>query len=574
MALLRSEFSDQLRRICGGCALAFLLCIIVAVPLDARGIGGRLAATIITLLPLALYCAAGLATSTANPPEFHIADRRVSAGFAGMAAAAQWSAPALLLAAPGSLFVAGYDGRPMLIGLTAGYVLLVVLIAPFMRNCGARTLAGFIVMRYGTVAGLIAAAMLFTCSVLFMTAVLATAVAFIARVLATDARIVLVIGIAVVLLCTIVGGMASVIASQAAQYTVLLIGSLAVFFLLAAKPFDAPTEAPYDPVMEAVNILVQGLGLVPAPSPRSVPFHVSATVGNLEFIICLMAGTASLPHVIMHPLTTRSVDDARKWGAWSLLFITILVFALPSYVRIASSAAALESSGIMTGLVAAIAASATAAAASALLFTMAATLTPGIQRAPERASAVAKPRILLARGLMIIIAAGTGYAVATQPLEGASMLAWSFSLAAAGLFPALVLGIWWERVTTAGAVLGMLSGFSISLFYVVLTRYFPQAAIAELGMTALSDPASGRPLVEAARILADPGWHADVPASLANPLASKVGWFNVGNEACGIFGLAFGFAVTIAVSLMGKKPSAEKQELIESIRIPRAGRPD
>jgi cation/acetate symporter len=189
---------------------------------------------------------------------------------------------------------------------------------------------------------------------------------------------------------------------------------------------------------------------------------------------------------------------------------------------------------------------------------MAAALTPGIQRAPERASGVAKPRILLARGLMIIIAAGTSYAVATQPLEGASMLAWSFSLAAAGLFPALVLG------------LGMLSGFSISLFYVVLTRYFPQAAIAELGMTALSDPASGRPLVDAARILADPGWHADVPASLANPLASKVGWLNVGNEACGIFGLAFGFAITIAVSLMGKKPSAEKQELIESIRIPRS----
>jgi hypothetical protein len=66
MALLRSEFSDQLRRICGGCALAFLLCIIVAVLLDARGIGGKLAATIITLLPLAFYCAAGLATSTAN----------------------------------------------------------------------------------------------------------------------------------------------------------------------------------------------------------------------------------------------------------------------------------------------------------------------------------------------------------------------------------------------------------------------------------------------------------------------------------------------------------------------------
>ena len=120
----------------------------------------------------------------------------------------------------------------MLIGLSGGYVLLAVLIVPFMRNCGARTAAGFIVMRYGTFAGLIAAALLFICSVLFMTAVFATAVAFIARVLAADARIVLVIGIAVVLLCTIAGGMASVIASQAAQYMVLLIASLAVFFSL------------------------------------------------------------------------------------------------------------------------------------------------------------------------------------------------------------------------------------------------------------------------------------------------------------------------------------------------------
>jgi len=184
------------------------------------------------------------------------------------------------------------------------------------------------------VAGLIAAAIALICSFLFMTALFATAVAFIARVLATDARMALVIGMAAVLLCTIGGGMASVIASQAAQYTILLIGSLAVFFLLAAKPFDVPAEAPYDPVMEVVNILTQGLGLSPAPSPRSVPFHVGATVTNLEFIICLMAGTAALPHILMHPLATRAIDDARKWAGWSLLFISILVFALPSAMRL------------------------------------------------------------------------------------------------------------------------------------------------------------------------------------------------------------------------------------------------
>jgi hypothetical protein len=124
MAPLRSDPSDRLRRICGGCALAFLLCIIVAILLDGRGIGTELAALVITLVPLALYCAVALAASTVDPLEFRIADRRISAGFAGMAAAVQWSAPALVLAAPASLFVAGYDGRPMLIGLTGGYLLL------------------------------------------------------------------------------------------------------------------------------------------------------------------------------------------------------------------------------------------------------------------------------------------------------------------------------------------------------------------------------------------------------------------------------------------------------------------
>jgi cation/acetate symporter len=559
MAALRSESSDRLGRICGGCALALLVCIIALELLDARGIGRQFAAPVITLVALALYCAAALATSTADPLEFHIASRRIPAGFAGMAAAAQWSAPALLLAAPASLFVAGYDGRPMLIGLTGGYVLLAILIAPFMRNRSARSATDFILTRYGTVAGLIAAAMLLICSLLFMTALIGTALAFIARVLAIDWRVALAIGMAVVLFCAIGGGMASVIASQAAQYTVLLIVTLAVFFLLAAKPFDTPAEAPYDPVMAAIDLLTQGLGLVPAPSPRSVPFHISATVEDLEFMICLIAGTSALPHVVMHPLTTRGIDDARKWAGQSLLFITILVFALPSYVKLANSAAALELSGIMAGLVATIAATITIAAASAVLFAMAVTLT-----------GAGKAAVLPTRVLVIVIAAGVGYVLATQPLEGPSMLAWSFSLAAAGLFPAIVLGVWWRRATTAGAVLGMLSGFSISLLYVVLTRYFPQAGIAQFGMTALSDPASGRPLVDAARILADPRWHADIPAGLANPLASKVGWFNVGNEACGIFGMAIGFAITIAISLISKKPSAEKQELMESMRAPKS----
>jgi cation/acetate symporter len=165
-------------------------------------------------------------------------------------------------------------------------------------------------------------------------------------------------------------------------------------------------------------------------------------------------------------------------------------------------------------------------------------------------------------------AALAAYGAEQGAFEPATLLQWTFSLAAAGLFPALVLGIWWTRTTAAGAIAGMLSGFGISLFYVLVTRYFPQAGIAQFGMWPLADPANSLPSVHPAEVLSDPRWLADLPASAANPLASRIGWFNVGTTASGIFGLVAGFAVIAVVSLLSKPPNPRQRAQIEAMRLP------
>ena len=148
------------------------------------------------------------------------------------------------------------------------------------------------------------------------------------------------------------------------------------------------------------------------------------------------------------------------------------------------------------------------------------------------------------------------------------MLAWAFSLAAGGFFPALVLGIWWPRTSSAGAACGIIAGFGLCLFYLAVSRYFPQAGISLFGMSALIDPASGRALVDTATVMTDPAWLADVPASAANPLALNVGWFNIDPAACGILGLATGFLAAVAVSLAGKPPCVRKRAWIEALHAP------
>jgi cation/acetate symporter len=149
------------------------------------------------------------------------------------------------------------------------------------------------------------------------------------------------------------------------------------------------------------------------------------------------------------------------------------------------------------------------------------------------------------------------------------MVGWAFSLAMAGNFPALTLGIWWKRATTTGAICGIIAGWGICLFYLVVSRYFPQMGVTYFGMTSLLNPETGKALIDVAALMADPKWVADVPASAANPMANRVGWFDLNNINCGLLGMPLGFLVIYVVSLMTKEPSKELQAFIDEIRKPR-----
>ena len=123
------------------------------------------------------------------------------------------------------------------------------------------------------------------------------------------------------------------------------------------------------------------------------------------------------------------------------------------------------------------------------------------------------------------------------------MVGWAFSLAMAGNFPALIMGVWWKRTTTAGAIAGIIAGFGLCLFYLVVTRYFPGFGVRYAGMTSLLNPATGAPVIaDLAAVMALPNAMESFP-TLAHPLANKVGWFNLNNINCGLLGMPLGFLV-------------------------------
>jgi cation/acetate symporter len=183
-------------------------------------------------------------------------------------------------------------------------------------------------------------------------------------------------------------------------------------------------------------------------------------------------------------------------------------------------------------------------------------------------SAPTARRLVVARVLLIFVAVAAAYTASTRPADILAMVSWAFSLAAAGNFPALVMGIWWKRTTTAGAIAGIITGFGICIVYLVVSRYFPGFGVQYLGMTSLLNPVTGAPIVDIAKAMAAPnafdGW-----VTLAHPMANKVGWFNINNISCGLFGLPVGFLTIWIVSLLTPAPSAEMQAYVDEIRKPR-----
>jgi cation/acetate symporter len=177
-------------------------------------------------------------------------------------------------------------------------------------------------------------------------------------------------------------------------------------------------------------------------------------------------------------------------------------------------------------------------------------------------------RLIVARVLLLFVAIAAAATASTRPGDILAMVGWAFSLAMAGNFPALVMGIWWKRTTTTAAICGIIAGFGLCVFYLVCTRYFPGYGVAYFGMSSLLHPVTGAPVVDLAKAMALPN-AMDTWVAGSHPLAGKVGWFNLGNISCGMLGAPVGFAVMYVVSLFTKQPSAEMMAFVDEIRKPR-----
>jgi cation/acetate symporter len=228
---------------------------------------------------------------------------------------------------------------------------------------------------------------------------------------------------------------------------------------------------------------------------------------------------------------------------------------------------------VITGLVAAGGLAAALSTADGLLLALANALSHDIYYKIINPNAPTKQRLVISRILLVVVAVLAAWTASTRPTDIVAMVAWAFSLAAGGLFPALVLGVWWKRATGPGAVAGILAGFGVTLFYLVITRYYPHIGVNFFGMSSLLNPVTGAPLIDAAAMakhLATPAI-ADGPVLASNPLASRVGWFNINNISSAAFGLPVGLLVMYVVSMMTPAPSKEMQDFIDACRRPKGG---
>jgi len=649
----RQSFMRSLGRLYGLYTGGFLGFIVLLAIMEQVGVPNRVLGYLFVFFTLAVYGVIGVAMRTAQVSEYYVAGRRVPAFYNGMATGADWMSAASFVGMAGSLFLLGYDGIAWVLGWTGGFVLVSILVGPYLRKFGAYTVPDFMAFRFGgNFARFLAVIVLVCCSFTYVTAQIYGTGLIASRFLGMPFEIAVFAGLVGILLCAMLGGMRAVTWTQIAQYIVLIVAYLTPIVILSTKRYGIPIpELTYGQAIQEITIreqqLVQaGLATVCSAAncgattlkPHITPFINYSPLNYFGIIFCMMVGTASLPHILMRYFTTPSVREARVSVGWSLLFIFLLYFSAPAYAAFSKlevytnilgssvgslkpwlftwgelgliqicgkNAASLDAAVaackaiaghpgvvrfqdfvintdvivlstpeiaglpyVISGLVAAGGLAAALSTADGLLLAIANALSHDVYYKMIDPNAPTIRRLAVARVLLFVVAVIAAYLASTKPSDILAMVGWAFSLAMAGNFPALVMGIWWKRTTTAGAICGIVAGFGLCLFYLVCSRYFPGYGVKYFGMTSLLNPLTGQPIVDIAKAMAMPN-AMEVWPTLAHPMANKVGWFDLNNINCGLLGLPVGFLVIWVVSLLGKEPSAEMQALVDEIRKPR-----
>ncbi|MDP3255798.1 sodium:solute symporter family protein [Bosea sp. (in: a-proteobacteria)] len=637
----KGDFTSNLGRIYGVYTGGFVAFVVFIGVLERAGVPNHILGYLFVAFTIGVYAAIGIMSRTMQVDEYYVAGRKVPSFYNGMATAADWMSAASFIGMAGTLYLLGYDGLAFILGWTGGYVLVATLIAPYLRKFGCYTVPDFLAFRFGGNAARIAGiVVLMSCSFTYVVAQIVGTGLIGARLLGMSFEIAVFVGLVGILVCSMLGGMRAVTWTQVAQYIVLIVAYLIPVIILSTQKFGIPIpQLTYGTVLSEIQVREAALG-VSAAASHSVPFARYDPLNFFALVLCLMVGTASLPHVLMRYFTTPSVREARNSVAWTLLFIFILYFTAPAYAAFAKlevftnvigkplaelpgwlysygkigliqvcgtnavdlatiTAACGKIAGhtgilqlanftiqadaiviatpeiaglpyVVSGLVAAGGLAAALSTADGLLLAIANALSHDVYARMINKNAPVARKLVIARVILIVVALIAAWVAAQRPADIVAMVAWAFSLAAAGLFPALVMGIWSKKTTAAAAVAGIWAGFLATLTYLVVTRYFPGFGVNVLGMYSNVHPITGAALVDIAKLKAEQpqifeqGWVA-----INHPLASRVGYFNVANISAGLFGMPIGFVTMYIVSKFTTAPNKELQDFIDEIRQPR-----
>ena len=539
-----------------------------------------------------IYILIAIVSRAGSTKEFYVAGGGVNPIANGMATAADWMSAASFLSMAGLIAFMGFSGGQYLMGWTGGYVLLALLLAPYLRKFGKFTVPDFIGERYysknARLVALICA--LFVSFTYVVGQMKGVGVAF-ARFLNVPFDTGVLIGIGIVFFYAVLGGMKGITYTQVAQFCVLIFAFTvpAIFISLQMTGNPVPqigfgskgNDGVY--LLEKLNQLSVDLGFDAYTSVNR------DNLVNMFFITgALMFGTAGLPHVIVRFFTVPRVKDARISAGWALLFIAILyttapavaVFARTNLINTLSNAKYedapswfknWEKTGLLTfkdknndgkiqyvadanlnelkvdqdiivlanpeianlppwviGLVVAGGLAAALSTAAGLLLVISTSISHDLLKNYLRPDISEKGELYAARIAIAVAVVAAGLAGLNPPGFVAQVVALAFGLAASSFFPAIILGIFDKRMNREGAISGMIIGILFTASYII--HFKPQ-----LGGTGIPDDF----------------------------------WLGISPEGIGTLGMLINFVVAISVSRLTTKPPKDVQELTESIRTPR-----
>ena len=340
---MQGSFIENLPKIYGFYTGGFVVFVLLMAMLEQAGVKEDTIGVLFVAFTIVIYATIGWLSRTMQLDAYYVAGRQVPAVFNGMATAADWMSGASFVAMAGGIYMGGHPYLAFVVGWTGGYVLVAVLMAPYLRKFGCYTVPDFIGTRYGgNLARFCAVVVLVVASFTYVTAQINATGTIASRALLIPFGVGIWIGLAGILLCSMLGGMRAVTWTQVAQYIVLIVAYLIPIFWMSNKQgLGFFPQFMYGPAVERIMELepILGVGTPPAETVAGLKtltaLHATPKEGALAawqfvtLVFCMMVGTASLPHILMRYFTTPSVRDARTSVAWSLFFIFLLYFSAP-----------------------------------------------------------------------------------------------------------------------------------------------------------------------------------------------------------------------------------------------------